>query len=74
MRLKNKISEKERFLSPMCVICDEDAFARIDFNEYSNDPSNSPLYCEYCMDNWNINPKLRDGKLQIGKEMPHDDA
>ncbi len=67
MRLKNEVSEKERFLSSMCAICDEDAYIRMDGFEYSCEPSNAPLYCRCCMDNWSILPAVvRDGKLQIG--------
>ena len=35
MKLRNEISEKERFLSPMCAICDEYAFGRVDHFEWS---------------------------------------
>lgn len=74
MKLRNEISEKERSLSPMCAICDEYAFGRVDRFEWSCVAGNAPLYCEYCVDNWCDFVAIRDGKLQIGKEEVYDGA
>ena len=63
MRLMNDISERERALRNLCAICDEDSYARIDYDE-SHDNLRRPLYCRYCLDNW----REKDvGKLQIGR-------
>jgi hypothetical protein len=68
MKLRNEISDKERFLSPMCAICDEYAFARLDGFCYSGNLGSAPLYCADCLTNWTAYESCRNGKLQIGKE------
>jgi len=70
MKLRSEISNRERFLSILCAICDEAAYGRIDGFGYSSMVTNDPLYCEYCMNNWDVSN--RDGNLQIGREEPHE--
>ncbi len=73
MKLRNDISEKERFLRKPCIICDEDGYSRMDsFTQESYILSSNPppLYCHYCLGNWLLNNLIDGdvGKLQIGKE------